>query len=222
MVDVVDDDLERSVGFALRRRDLLEDGLEEGLQRHARVVHRAARDAVAADRVDDREVHLGVRGLEIDEEVEGLVQYLVGARVLAVDLVDDEDDREAELDALLEDEPRLRERALGGVDEQQRAVGHHERALDLTAEVGVAWRVDDVDLHDLAVLVLPADARVLREDGDSALFFEVVGVHHPLDRDFVLAERAGLLEHEIDESGLAVVDVRDDRDISELHKGAAV
>ena len=36
--------------------------------------------------------------------------------------------------------------ALGGVDEQQAAVGHLQDALDLAAEVGVAGRVDDVDL----------------------------------------------------------------------------
>ena len=68
------------------------------------------------------------------------------ARVAAVDLVDDDDDGEAELEALAEDEARLRQRALGGVDEQERAVGHQQRALDLAAEVGVAGGVDDVDL----------------------------------------------------------------------------
>jgi len=47
-----------------------------------------------------------------------------------------------------EDEARLRERTLAAVDEQERAVGHHQGALDLAAEVGVAWGVDDVDLDD--------------------------------------------------------------------------
>ncbi len=50
-----------------------------------------------------------------------------------------------ELERLAEHEARLRERPFGGVHEQDRAVGHLERALDLAAEVGVAGRVDDVD-----------------------------------------------------------------------------
>ncbi len=37
-------------------------------------------------------------------------------------------------------------RPLGGVHQQQGAVGHLQDALDLAAEVGVAGRVDDVDL----------------------------------------------------------------------------
>ena len=38
---------------------------------------------------------------------------------------------------LLEDEPGLRERAFGGIDQHKRAVGHLQDALDLAAEVGV-------------------------------------------------------------------------------------
>ena len=51
------------------------------------------------------------------------------------------------------------------------AVGHLEDALDLAAEVGVAGRVDDVDL-DVAEL----EGDVLGQDGDAALAFQVVGV----------------------------------------------
>ena len=48
--------------------------------------------------------------------------------------------------AFMRDEPRLRHRPLDRVDQQQHAVDHAEHALDLAAEVGVARRVDDVDL----------------------------------------------------------------------------
>ena len=48
---------------------------------------------------------------------------------------------------LLQHEAGLRQRPLRGVDQQQDAVDHRQRALDLAAEVGVARRVDDVDLH---------------------------------------------------------------------------
>ena len=48
-------------------------------------------------------------------------------------------------EGVLEDEARLGQRALGGVHEEDRSVRHHQRPLDLPAEVGVAWGVDDVD-----------------------------------------------------------------------------
>jgi len=82
--------------------------------------------------------------------------------VRAVDLVDDEDHRQLRVERLAQHEARLRERALTGVDEEQDAVDHRQTAFDLTAEVGVAGRVDDVEL-DVAV----AYGGVLGEDRDA-------------------------------------------------------
>ncbi len=73
---------------------------------------------------------------------------------------------------LLEHELRAGQRPLGGVDEQQHAIDHRQGALDLAAEVGVAGRVDDVDLGALV-----EDRRVLGEDRDAALALQVVRVH---------------------------------------------
>ena len=96
--------------------------------------------------VDDGEVEHGLVGVEIDEEVVDLVEDLLGAGVGAVDLVDDDDGRELGFEGLGEHVAGLRQRAFGGVDEQDDAVDHLEGALDLAAEVGVAGGVDDVDL----------------------------------------------------------------------------
>ena len=79
------------------------------------------------------------------------------------------------------------------------------------AEVGMARGVHNVDLG-VAVL----DGGVLGQDGDAPLTLQVVGVHDPLHRLLVLAVHAALLEHFVDEGGLAVVDVGDDRHISQF------
>ena len=97
--------------------------------------------------VDDRELDLALVGVEVEEELVDLVDDLVDARVGPVDLVDDEDHRQPRLERLAQDEPRLRQRPLARVDEQQDAVDHPEPPLDLAAEVGVTRRVDDVDLR---------------------------------------------------------------------------
>jgi len=105
-------------------------------------------------------------------------------------------------------------RPFGGVDEHDRAVDHRKNALDLAAEIGVARRVDDIDAH-----ALPHHRGRLGQDGDAALALEVVGIHHPLGDALVFAERAGLLQQAVDQRRLAVVDVGDDGDVSQLHGG---
>ena len=176
-----------------------------------RVLHVHARPAVEAGSVDDREVELLVGRAELVEQVEGLVDDPVRTRAGAVDLVDHDDGLEAQRQCLLGDKARLRHRAFDGVDQQHHAVDHAEHAFDLAAEVGVAGGVDDVD-----VVVAVHDGGVLRQDGDPALPFQIVGVHHPLVNRLVVAEGAGLFEELVDQRGFAMVDVRDDGDVAEL------
>jgi len=129
----------------------------------------------------------------------------VDALVGAVDLVDDDDDAVTQLQRAGEDEARLRHGALSGIDEQDNAVDHLEDTLDLAAEVGVARGIDNVDLG-----VAVADGGVFGEDRDAALTLEVVRVHDAVDDLLIFAVHAALLEHFVDEGGLAVVDVGDD------------
>jgi hypothetical protein len=74
--------------------------------------------------------------------------------------------------------------------------------------------VDDVDLH-----VAVADGRVLGQDRDALLPLEIHGVHDPLGHVLVLAERAGLPEHLVDQSRLAVVDVGHDGHVPQVGAG---
>ena len=191
-----------------------EQRLEQRLQVVGERVGRLARLPLARDRVQDRERDLVLVGVEIQEELLHLVHDLVGPRVGAVDLVHDEDHGQPGLERLAQDEPGLRQWALARVDEQQHAVDHRERPLDLAAEVGVTRRVDDVDLH-----VAVAHSGVLREDRDALLALEVHRVHHALGDVLVLAERAGLPQHRVDERGLAVVDVGHDRHVADVVSG---
>ena len=133
------------------------------------------------------------------------------ALVGAVDLVDDDDDAVAELERLAEHEARLRHGALGGVHEQDDAVDHLQDTLDLAAEIGVTRRVDNVDLR-----VAVAHGGVLGQDRDAALALQIVGVHDALDDFLMLAICTALLEHFVDQRGLAVVNVGDDGDVSQF------
>ena len=192
-----------------RRQERLEQGFERLFQ--AGRVGRQAGPSRPGVAVDDRELDLALVGVEVEEELVDLVHDLLDPRVRPVDLVDDEEHRQPALERLAQDEARLRQRPLARVDEEQHAVHHPQRTLDLAAEVGVPRRVDDVDLR-LAV----ADGGVLREDRDALLALEVHRVHDALPHVLVLAERARLPEHRVDERRLAVIDVRDDRDVADV------
>ena len=100
----------------------------------------------AAGGVDGREVERGVVGVQLDEQVEDGVEHVGGAGVGPVDLVDDDDGPQAALERLAQHEARLRQTPSAASTSSKAAVGHLEDALDLAAEVGVAGRVDDVDL----------------------------------------------------------------------------
>ena len=135
------------------------------------------------------------------------------ARVGAVDLVDHHDRLQPHAQRLGDHELGLRQRALGGIDQHQRAVHHVEDALDLAAEIGVARRIDDVDAR-----VLPQDRGRLGEDRDAALALQIVRIHRALDLALVVAIGAGLLQQPVDQRGLAMVDVGDDRHVAEIHE----
>ncbi len=206
--------LQRALGVGGRRRDGVEQDLEQRLEVDTGRVDVEGRPAVAGRGVDDGELQLVVVGVEVDEQVQDLVGDVGRAGVGAVHLVDHEDHRQPEGQRLAQHEAGLGEGALGGVDEEDHAVDHGQRPLDLAAEVGVARGVDDVELG-----AAPLDRRVLGEDGDALLALEVHRVHDPIVDLLVGPEGAGLPEHGVDQGGLPVVDVGDDGGIAQGARG---
>ena len=58
------------------------------------------------------------------------------------------------LERFAQDESRLRLRTVVRIDDEQHAVDHLHDALDFAAEIGVAGRIDDVD-----VVIVPVERR---------------------------------------------------------------
>ena len=172
------------------------------------LLHRRA--AGAGVGVDDRELDLVLGRVEVEEQLVDLIDHLGDAAVGPVDLVHDQDHRQPCAQRLAQYEPRLRQRALRRVDEEQHAVDHGQAALDLAPEVGVTGRVDDVDLR----AVVPAGG-VLGQDRDAPLALEA-GIHHAVDRLRMGCKRARLLQQGVHERCLAVVDVGDDREVANV------
>ena len=190
--------------------NLAEDRVEKRVEVFTLPVKRVLRDAQLPDRIQEGKLELFLGDAQVDEQVVDLVQHLGGARIGPIDLVDDDDDGQPSGERLAEHEAGLRQGTFGGIDEQDGAIHHRKGPLHLAAEIGVPRRIQDVDLH-----TLPDDGTVLRRDGDSPLALEVHAVHEPFLGFLSFPEYPGLLEHRIDEGGLAVVDMRDDRDVAD-------
>jgi hypothetical protein len=79
----------------------------------------------------------------------------------------------------------------------------------------VAGRVDQIEVVDLSVARLVRERSGLRLDGYPTLLFEI---HRVQDLLFHLAigESAATLDQAVSERGFAVIDVRDDRKVSDV------
>ncbi len=136
-----------------------------------------------------------------------------------VDLVHDRDDLEVVLDREVRVRERLRLDPLRRVDDEQRALAGLQRARHLVGEVDVPGRVDQVEL-----VPLPAHAHGLRLDRDAR-----ARARGPSSRAAARACRGRPTvsvssQDAVGERRLAVVDVRDDREVADaalVHGGSA-
>src|SRR5206468_2653920 len=135
----------------------------------------------------------------------------MGARIFSVDLVDDDDRLQFVLQRLAQSEARLRLRPIVGIDDQKHAVHHFHDALDFAPEIRVPRRVDDVD-----PITVPMKSRVFRANGDSLLALEIHRIHNAFLDFLIGAKRARLAQQLIDQRSLAVIDVRNDGDITDF------
>ena len=193
----------------IRRRDVLQDRVEHRAHVGAGLLEVGRRVTIQGRGIDHRKIKLFVRCAEFVEEVEGMINHPVRARAITVDLVHHDDRFQAQCQRLLGHEARLRHRPFNGIDQQQHTIDHAQHPLDLAAEIRVAGRIDDVDMHALII-----NRQILRQDGDSTFLFQIVRIHHPFDDVLVGGKSACLLEEFVDQRGLAVVNVGDDGDIA--------
>ena len=71
-------------------------------------------------------------------------------------------------------------------------------------------------IHDIDMRVPVLHRAILGQNGDSALFFEVVLVHDTFRNVLMCGERARLTQHLVDQRGLAMVDVSNNRNVTDV------
>jgi len=196
--------LQRRLGVADRRRDARDDGLQ----------------------------HLGHTGTVLgrDRQRLGAVEVeLLGdllARALQVgrwqvDLVDHRDDGQPRVGGQVEVGQRLGLDPLGGIDDQDGPLTGGQRAGDLVGEVDVPRRVDEVERVDLTVPRAIEQPDRVRLDGDAALALQVHRVKDLVDR-LLGVHRPGQRQQAVGQRRLAVIDVGDNREVSDERETHAV
>ena len=155
----------------------------------------------------------GIARVEPDDGLDLLANALrLGRR--QVDLVDDRNDLQVVMQCEVGIGEGLRLHALGGVHHQQRAFAGLQAARNFVGEIDVAGSVDEVQLVDFAIVGAIVEPNGVGFDGDAALAFQVHGIEDLLHH-FALRKRAGDLQQAIRQRGLAVVDVRNDGEITD-------
>ena len=148
------------------------------------------------------------------DDVLDLLHRLLGLRARKVDLVYDGDEFEVVLDGEVCVGERLRLDALRRVHHEQRALARGERARDFVAEIYVAGSVYEVEDVLLPVLRAVVEADCVRLNRDAALALQVHVVQN-LRLHLPFGERARQLQQAVGERRLAVVYVRDYREVSD-------
>ena len=148
---------------------------------------------------------------KIGQQFESFIESFGRTAVGAVYFVHYNDWFDAGLQCFFEHEPSLWHRAFRGIDQHQCTIGHLDNTFDFAAEVRVTWGVDQIDFHTAVV-----NRDVLRQNGDSAFFFDVVRIEDPFSFEFRIAILSTLPQQTIHQCGFPVVNVSDDDDISDL------
>lgn len=168
----------------------------------------------------------------LDGTREGLVQILLGDLELeksTVDLVDDNDGLDALTKGLAEHSLGLHADTLDGVDDDESTVGDTEGSSDLGGEINVTGRVDQVDkevgVGDLldagnVLQVLLGEGGVQRDggrlDGDATLLLVGSRIRVAGIASLGGGDDTGFGEERVGEGGLAVVDVGNDRHVTDI------
>ena len=109
----------------------------------------------------------------------------------------------------------LRLDALRGVDNEHRALAGGQRTRDLIGKVHVARRIDQVELIRLAVVGVIGHADGIGLNRNAALALDIHGVEQ-LRLHVALVDGMGKLEDAVTDRGLAMVDVRNNREVTDV------
>ena len=189
---------QRRIGIAARSGHLRHDGFENLVDAHARL--RRTRNRIG--RIDaDHILDLRLR--------------VVGIGLRQIHLVEHRHHLDTEVERGVAVGNGLRFYALARIDDEQCAFACRERATHFIREVDMARRVDQIEVVDLAVARLVVQRSGLCLDGYPTLLLDLHRVEN-LRFHLAICKSPATLDQAICKRRLAVIDVRNDRKISDV------
>jgi len=144
-----------------------------------------------------------------------LIKYAFYFSVFAVNFINYHNRLVSHRQRFAQHEARLGHRPFSSIDQQQNAIDHIHHTLYFTTKIGMPRRIDNVNFHLLVGCSIPNFNRsIFCQDSDTALALEVIRIHHPLNHLLIFPKNARLAQQAIYQSRLAVIDVRNNGDIS--------
>ena len=195
---VEDQSAQRSLAASARRRDAGDQGIQHGV--HARAQLGAHRQVFRRRQA---------------QQVFNLLGGFLHAGGGQVNLVEHRDDFQVVAQGQVGIGQRLGFDPLGSVHQQQGALAGGQRAGDLVGKVHVAGGVNQVELVGVAVAGAVEQADGVGFDGDAPLALQVHGVED-LVLSFPFAQRTRAFQQAVGQGGLAVVDVGNDAEVSDV------
>ena len=97
---------------------------------------------------------------KLNEQIEYFINNIIRSAIVPVSFVDDNNGTNFMFECLTQYKPCLRHWPLERIDQKQDTIGHLENALNFTAKVGVARRIDNIDFIFVAQCVGIVDCAI--------------------------------------------------------------
>ena len=203
--------LEWAIDIAFRCRNFGEDGIEQRVQVFTANTRFEGSSTFFTGAVQNFGFQLFFSCIQIEEQVVNFFTNFFVSCVRTVGFIYNDDNFMAQLQRFLQNETGLWHWTLEGVYQQDNTVYHFQNTLNFAAEVSMAWGIDNVDFY-----IFISDCSIFCKNGDAAFFFQVTGVHNTVLYGLVFAESTALFQHLVNQGGFTVVNVGDDRNISQV------
>ena len=161
--------------------------------------------------IDSTEIQLVLCSSKREHEVENLLLYLIRATVELVNLVDHKHRLLTHLNGLLKHETCLWHTALECIHQKDHTIRHIEHTLHLSTEVAMARSIYDIDLHALIY-----NGHVFGKDRNTSLSLKIIIVKYELSKLLLFTSLTSLIDHPVHESSLTMVNMGNDRNVSDF------
>ena len=186
--------------YSIKQRAHIRGGF--GQVRHGKAIQRRG--------IHHRKIQLLIGRAQLIEQIKSMIHHPIRSSAGSVYLVDYHDRMQAERQCLARYKAGLRHRPFHRIYQQQHTVHHRQYAFDFAAKIGVSRCVNNIDMHAFVL-----NRTILCQNGNAALFFQIIIIHYALGNMLVRSKSGGLSQQLIHEGGFAVVNVGDNGDVTD-------